>query len=181
MKYGNSPSLNLFYNATYYVSYIKIGSWPDDVISVNENTFLEYSDKAPEGKVRGKDKSGFPCWVDLPLPTREEQIDAAKAEIKRRFDEANSYINYHQWPSKFALGRLGVLETSMFNKAGLFGRVNEHRCYNCPKCSVANNIVREIKYKEVHVIQIVNLLVILSFFQREHLADCYERSFNIFI
>lgn len=82
-----------------------------------KKVFLEYSNIAPEGKVRGKDSSGFPCWVDLPLPTRQEQIETAKAEIKRRFDEVNTYINYHQWPSKVTLGRLSALEMSIFNKA----------------------------------------------------------------
>ena len=116
MVYGYNPSRNLFYNPEYYDSYVSNGSWPDDILFVDERVFMEFSGKAPAGKTRGNNDSGNPCWVDIPPPTQEEQVATAEAEKQDRIDQANAHMNSKQWPGKAAMGRLSDAEKAKYNE-----------------------------------------------------------------
>lgn len=66
-KYIFSPHENMFYpielRALYRV-------WPKDSIDVTDSVFDEFTGAPPDGKMRGVDNSGMPCWVDIPGVSR---------------------------------------------------------------------------------------------------------------
>ncbi|QHB32332.1 tail fiber assembly protein [Yersinia canariae] len=61
-------------------SYVAAGSWPDDVVEVNERVFQEFI-TAPADKERKSGVDGLPCWVDVQPPSEIELI--AQAEYKK--------------------------------------------------------------------------------------------------
>ncbi|WP_225381555.1 tail fiber assembly protein, partial [Escherichia coli] len=77
-----SPSENAFYAGELKESYIAADSWPSDALEVDESLYLEFIDKPPEGKYRGVDNAGMPCWLEIPPPTAEEM--ASNAENMRQ-------------------------------------------------------------------------------------------------
>ena len=105
---------NAFYPLELQSRYVEAGSWPEDGIEVNDEIFKEFTGEPPVGKVRGV-KDGFPCWIDLPPPTRDELIAAAVQEKQVRTGQTNDYINDKQWPGKAAIGRLKGDELALYN------------------------------------------------------------------
>ena len=81
------------------------------------NTYLTFIQPPPYGKLLGTDKTGAPCWIDIPPLTREQLITQAKYEKSRRLDEINTFINDRQWPGKAVLGRLTDDEKELYGKA----------------------------------------------------------------
>ncbi|HBE4830467.1 TPA: tail fiber assembly protein [Escherichia coli] len=110
-----SPSENAFYAGELKESYIAADSWPSDALEVDESLYLEFIDKSPEGKYRGVDNAGMPCWLEIPPPTAEEMASNAENMRQQLIDEANVYINKRQWPGKAAIGRLKGEELVQYN------------------------------------------------------------------
>ncbi|HHT1127666.1 TPA: tail fiber assembly protein [Enterobacter hormaechei] len=52
----------------------------------------------------------------VPEPTHEELVRQAEVEKQALINDANSYIDGNQWPSKLALGRLSDDDKALFNK-----------------------------------------------------------------
>ena len=84
-----SPSENAFYVNELKESYIAAGTWPLDVIEVDESLHLTFTNP-PQGKYRGVNEEGMPCWLDIPPPSMEEQqhkIEAQKQYLIRIANE----------------------------------------------------------------------------------------------
>lgn len=95
--------------------YDAAGTWPDDAVSIDEDTWQQFISTQPTGKQLGADAHGNPVWVDIPAPTAEELIAAAEREKQVRIEQANYYINSKQWPGKAVLGRLKGIELEQYN------------------------------------------------------------------
>lgn len=65
MSYLYSAKKNSFYYLLFKDAYEKSGSWPDDLVSVEDGVYVEFSGDVPEGKIRGSTALGAPRWVDL--------------------------------------------------------------------------------------------------------------------
>ncbi|WP_370906165.1 tail fiber assembly protein [Citrobacter koseri] len=114
-KYIYSPSHNAFYLAVLKAEYELSDNWPEDGVEISDDLFIKYTSTPPDGKERGVDSDGMPCWVDLPEPTTEELIAAAESKRQQLINEANTCINNKQWPGKAAIGRLKGEELSQYN------------------------------------------------------------------
>lgn len=65
MKNKYSPSCNTFFPAELMERYTKAGTLPNDLVDVNEYTFIIFIGEAPEGKVRNPGADGYPCWKNI--------------------------------------------------------------------------------------------------------------------
>ncbi|MFC7775599.1 tail fiber assembly protein [Pantoea sp. GCM10028869] len=81
MNIGFSATTKAFYDLDEKAVYIQNGSWSDDVINISEALWLNYHGQPPQGKIRGADNHGMPCWIDAPEPAEQERI--AEAVNKR--------------------------------------------------------------------------------------------------
>lgn len=95
--------------------YDSAGTWPDDAVSIDNDTWRQFIFTQPLGKQLGADAQGMPVWIDNPEPTEEELIAAASKEKQERIEQGNFYINSRQWPSKLSLQRLSDDEKAAFN------------------------------------------------------------------
>lgn len=99
--YFFSPSTVSFYPAMMLDDYRGAGTLPDDLVSVKNDMFTEFSGTPPEGKVRGVIESK-PAWVDTPPLTVGELIRQAN-EIKQTLTtEANQKTQL--WQTQLMLG-----------------------------------------------------------------------------
>ncbi len=57
-----------FYPKDLLEIYTDAGSLPDDLIEVDDDTYTQFINLPPEGKMRGANKKGFPVWVNIPAP-----------------------------------------------------------------------------------------------------------------
>lgn len=114
-KYIYSPSHNAFYLAVLKAEYELSGNWPEDGVEISDDLFIQYTSTPPDGKERGVDSDGMPCWVDLPETTTKELIAAAESKQQQLINEANGYISSRQWPGKAAIGRLKDDELTRYN------------------------------------------------------------------
>ncbi|HAV1716393.1 TPA: tail fiber assembly protein [Enterobacter hormaechei subsp. steigerwaltii] len=96
MNYLYSPSKNAFYAVSLREAYIKAGSLPDDVLSVDDGIYKEYSNLAPSGKIRVSGSDGFPTWGDAPPPTEDEIIASADAKKSQLRASADAEIEWRQ-------------------------------------------------------------------------------------
>ncbi|EHT4047260.1 tail fiber assembly protein [Escherichia coli] len=110
-----SAAENAFYASELRDDYAAAGTWPADAIAVSDVVYATFIAEPPEGKFRGVDDSGLPCWLDIPPPSAEEVIMAAEGERQRLIDDANNFINSRQWPGKAAIGRLKGDDLISFN------------------------------------------------------------------
>ncbi|ALL37867.1 tail fiber assembly protein [Serratia marcescens] len=92
MSYGYSAKTNIFYVIEDKEGYEAFGNWPDDVKSISDEVWEKFSVQGPAGKMRGADKSGMPCWVDIPPPTREQQTEAAERKKRSLMVEAEGVL-----------------------------------------------------------------------------------------
>ena len=90
-----SPSENAFYVNELKESYIAAGTWPLDVIEVDESLYLTFIDP-PLGKYRGVNEEGMPCWLEIPPPTVEELKHDNEAQKQYLIKAANEHIAYLQ-------------------------------------------------------------------------------------
>ncbi|HGE8281708.1 TPA: tail fiber assembly protein [Serratia marcescens] len=92
MSYGYSAKTNIFYVIEDKKGYEEFGNWPDDVQPISDEIWEKFSVQGPSGKMRGANKNGMPCWVDIPPPTREQQIDAAERKKALQLEKASKEI-----------------------------------------------------------------------------------------
>lgn len=112
-KYLYDAATNAFYPLSMRADYEAAGVWPEKGVEIDEETFASFQ-TPPEGKMRVPDKDGNPSWGDIPPLTGEDLIRFEDARKQTLIDEANSYINGQQWPSKLALGRLKDADKAKF-------------------------------------------------------------------
>lgn len=103
-----------FYPAEMMREYKISGTWPDDAIEVTEEIFNEFI-ITPPGKVRGAMNDGKPCWIDIPPPTKEEEIAMAEKKKKDLIEQVNNFMNGKQWPGKASIGRLKGDDLAKYN------------------------------------------------------------------
>ena len=108
---------NLAYPYELQSLYVEKGEWPEEKgVDIDEVIFREYFyDTPPEGKYRCVGEDGLPAWVDIPPPTREEQIASAETKKQQLINQANDYMNSRKWVGKAAIGRLKGEELAQYN------------------------------------------------------------------
>ncbi|WP_336948843.1 tail fiber assembly protein [Serratia nevei] len=92
MSYGFSASTGAFYVYEDRASYEENGNWPADVKPVSDDVWQAYCGQGPAGKVRGADRKGLPCWVDVPPPTKPMLVAAAERKKAELLDVAGKAI-----------------------------------------------------------------------------------------
>lgn len=115
MAFGYSKTTNAFYDMSRKDLFIEAGTWPDDVIEVEQNIADEFMQMPPVGKRRIPGPDGLPAWGDIPPPTTDELIAYAETDKQQRIAAANSFMNSKQWPGKAAIGRLKGDELTQYN------------------------------------------------------------------
>lgn len=116
--YFYSAKMNAFYPAAMQSDYEAAGSWPADAVEVGEECFLEFAlAAAPVGQRREAGPGGLPIWVDIPEPSRDEQIASLSAAVERHLnavarsyefkgiDDAISYVDEPSVPKFQEQGR----------------------------------------------------------------------------
>lgn len=114
-EYYYSKTTNSFYDFGLFDRYTAAGTWPDDAVGVDLDTFNEFTGQPPDGKQRAASDDGMPVWVDIPPLTAEEIIGLAERQKLSLIDAANAYMNNKQWPGKAAIGRLKGDELAQYN------------------------------------------------------------------
>lgn len=95
-KFFYSSSENSFYPADLLENYEAAGTLPDDLIGVDEDIFLKFTQTPPEGKIRICGENGQPTWGDVPPPTKEEIMAIAEARKLSLKAQADSEIAWRQ-------------------------------------------------------------------------------------
>lgn len=92
MSYGYSASTNILYVLEDKPAYDTNGNWPEDVKPITDAEWTTYCAQGPEGKMRGADSQGLPCWVDIPPPSKAQAVQAAKVDKSQRLALATKKI-----------------------------------------------------------------------------------------
>lgn len=92
MEYFYSAKTNSFYPDFLIDEYKKHGTMPDDIVSVSEDCFNEFSSDAEPGKMRVADDKGMPMWGSQPEPTREMIVYQASEQKNALRDLADKII-----------------------------------------------------------------------------------------
>lgn len=114
-RYFFSASALGFFALDLKEDYISAGTWPDDVVSIDDATWKQFISTPPTGKQLGGNEQGMPAWVDIPEPTIEELIAVANSEKQIRIEQASNYMDSKQWPGKAAIGRLTDKDKTQYN------------------------------------------------------------------
>lgn len=101
-KYLYSAKTNAFYPFSSEDSYRATGVWPDSGVDVDEETFTEFTSEPPDGKIRGGNSEGYPCWMDISPPTREQLIAEAESKKAALLSKAQETISF--WQTELQLG-----------------------------------------------------------------------------
>lgn len=100
-----SPSKNAFYPDALKQDYIDAGTFPDDVIEVDDDVWLVYAGNLPpEGKIRIAGQDGHPAWANIPPLTPEQRIAQVNAEKQRLLDRVKNKTQL--WQTQLSLGML---------------------------------------------------------------------------
>lgn len=82
---------NGFYPLALKADYEAAGTWPEHGKEVSSEVYFSFApENAPEGKMRGSDKKGNPCWVDIPPLTIKEQIEIAEYKKQKLIAEVHT-------------------------------------------------------------------------------------------
>ncbi len=92
MSYGYSATTNILYVLEDKPAYDANGNWPEDVKPITDAAWTTYCAQGPEGKMRGADSQGLPCWVDIPPPSKAQAVEAAKVDKSQRLALATKKI-----------------------------------------------------------------------------------------
>lgn len=83
--YLYSAATNTFYPESMQDLYIAAGTWPTDIVVVDNAVYQEFAaSDTPEGKYRIAGDDGLPAWADILPPTHSELVmkaDSLKAEL----------------------------------------------------------------------------------------------------
>ncbi|YCI81125.1 tail fiber assembly protein [Enterobacteriaceae bacterium] len=86
MNYWFSSKNNAFYPVVLKQVYEAAGNLPDDLVTVTNEVFEEYSGNPPEGKKRGVGIDALPYWQDLPVITlSNEEIESQARKVRNAF------------------------------------------------------------------------------------------------
>lgn len=88
-NYIYSPSQNMIIPVALKQYYVDAGTWPDDPVEISDETAEEFSQQFPQGKTLSHDENNQPCWIELPPPTHEEQVEAAEHQRQQLLQEAD--------------------------------------------------------------------------------------------
>lgn len=113
MKIFFSPSTLAFYPEAVKDDYESSNSWPDDVVEVDQETFIEFGlTPPPADKVRGS-KGMNPTWVDIEtLPSSLDQlIQIEKSWRNRELVKSDIEINKLQDADKNSISSIGIWRT----------------------------------------------------------------------
>lgn len=111
--YVYSAKTNAFYPTALKEDYELAGTWPEDGVEVDEETYMTFT-PAPEGKMRVPGDDGYPTLVDIPPPTKSELIAAAAAKKAALLATIAPAIAV--WQTKLLMGRkLTTGETAALN------------------------------------------------------------------
>lgn len=98
------------HNAFFYPNDMKFyasAGWDlSDCIDVDESIFEEFKE-SPQGKVRGVDSDGMPCWMDEPPPpplSHEEEVAIADGNKHQLLQSATTKISL--WQTQLQLGMI---------------------------------------------------------------------------
>ncbi|HGF0140094.1 TPA: tail fiber assembly protein [Salmonella enterica subsp. enterica serovar Panama] len=92
MTYQYSALTNMFYPESELDVYKSKGSAPDDLKPVSDDDAYEFMGLPPDGKMRGANVEGKPCWVEIPPPTHEQLVAAAEQQKTALLAEATAVI-----------------------------------------------------------------------------------------
>jgi hypothetical protein len=93
MTHLYSASVNAFYDVDFEGEYKAAGSWPADLMEVDQATFMTFGcGNPPEGKVRGSDAGGLPAWVDPAPPTAQQVWEALKADASAALIDSDQVV-----------------------------------------------------------------------------------------
>ncbi|MFW7219965.1 tail fiber assembly protein [Citrobacter sp. BNK-42] len=104
MEFGYSKTTNAFYDMSRKDLFIEAGTWPDDVVEVEQNIAAEFMQTPPSGKQRVSGDDGLPAWGDIPPPTRDELIAIAENERQRLLAYAD--VVMLDWRTELMLGEI---------------------------------------------------------------------------
>lgn len=104
MNYIYCAINNSFYPSSMKEDYQRAGTWPDNAVEVDDNIYLEFTAKPPEGKKRIAGEDKLPVWRDLTPLTREEMIKAAEQKQQQLVDYAMQSVSIIQL--KLQAGRM---------------------------------------------------------------------------
>ena len=112
MKILFSPSTLAFYAAKWEHIYISARNWPEDLLEIDENTYIKFSQQPPKGKILGEDNS-LPAWVDLQIKSKNEVKEDNVAIKKALLFEASSKISI--WQVRLLMGRISDDDKAKLN------------------------------------------------------------------
>lgn len=104
MEFGYSKTTNAFYDMSRKDLFIEAGTWPGDVVEVEQNIADEFMQTPPSGKLRVSGDDGLPAWGDIPPPTRDELIAIAENERQRLLAYAD--VVMQDWRTELMLGEI---------------------------------------------------------------------------
>lgn len=104
MEFGYSKTTNAFYDMSRKDLFLEAGTWPGDVIEVEQNIADEFMQTPPSGKQRISGDDGLPTWGDIPPPTRDELIAIAENERQRLLAYAD--VVMLDWRTELMLGEI---------------------------------------------------------------------------
>lgn len=103
-------SKGLFYPLSMRDDYEAANSWPDSFVEVSEEVYLKFTANPPQGKMRGTDIEGLPCWVDVPAPTKEELIQALQIKRQQLLTQADDVMR--DWRTELMLDEISETDKS---------------------------------------------------------------------
>ncbi len=92
MTYGYSAKTNSFYVIEDEKKYKEFHNWPSDVKEIKDKDWDKYRAQGPSGKMRGADKNGGPCWINIPPPTKQESVNSAKLKQDNLLQQVKNKI-----------------------------------------------------------------------------------------
>ncbi|WP_110709209.1 DUF4376 domain-containing protein [Salinicola sp. CR57] len=120
-----SATQNAFYPSEMQADYIAAGTWPDDAVNVDDETFQIFGlGEPPAGMTRGSDSAGQPCWQ----PSPAEPIGSVAARQRALIESALSATLAAGMPYTLPDGTDDVIQTRPDeDEANLLGLAIEAR------------------------------------------------------
>lgn len=104
MEFGYSKTTNAFYDMSRKDLFLEAGTWPDDVVEVEQNIAAEFMQTPPSGKQRVSGDDGLPAWGDIPPPAKEDLIAAAEQVRQQLLAHADAVML--DWRTELMLGEI---------------------------------------------------------------------------
>lgn len=95
--YFFSAENNAFYPAALKKLYVEAGSWPTDLIAVDDAIYNQFIvESSPVGKIMTANEAGYPIWVDIPERTKEDIIEGRTYKKQQLLKESSNNIDILQ-------------------------------------------------------------------------------------